>query len=119
MTTSTASAGPTWTMPVPSSRPFPGEDKIAGFYMGPDGYHWGRDFLTKNPDGPRQTVMQKQWLSFALWGRLAYEPDLPAATFERAHRRAFPRCRCARTHRRVGGCLEDLSLHHAFLLGRH
>ncbi len=60
----------------------PGEDKIAGFYMGCDGFFWGRDFLTKDATTPRQTVMQKQWLSFALWGRLAYEPDLPAATFE-------------------------------------
>lgn len=61
----------------------PGKDKIAGFYMGPDGYIWGRDFLTKDNSSPRQTVMRKQWLSFALWGRLAYEPDLPANTFER------------------------------------
>jgi len=68
----------------------PGADKIAGFYMGCDGYHWGRDFLTKDPDGPRSTVMQKQWLSFALWGRLAYEPDLPAATFERLTAARFP-----------------------------
>lgn len=68
----------------------PGEDKIAGFYMGPDGYHWGRDFLTKNPEGPRPTVMQKQWLSFALWGRLAYDPDLPAATFQRLTAARFP-----------------------------
>ncbi len=68
----------------------PGEDKIAGFYMGPDGYHWGRDFITKDPAGPRQTIMQKMWLSFALWGRLAYEPDLPAATFERLIAARFP-----------------------------
>ena len=34
--------------------------------------------------------MQKQWLSFALWGRLAYEPDLPAATFERLIAARFP-----------------------------
>jgi hypothetical protein len=68
----------------------PGADKIAGFYMGCDGYHWGRDFLTKDPDGPRPTVMQKQWLSFALWGRLAYEPNLPAATFERLTAARFP-----------------------------
>ena len=61
----------------------PGEDKIAGFYMGSDGYLWGRDFLSKDAGTPRQTVMQKQWLSFALWGRLAYEPDLSAATFDR------------------------------------
>ncbi len=68
----------------------PGEDKIAGFYMGCDGYLWGRDFLSKDPGTPRQTVMHKQWLSFALWGRLAYEPDLPAATFERLTAARFP-----------------------------
>jgi hypothetical protein len=68
----------------------PGEDKIAGFYMGPDGYLWGRDFLTKDVTGVRPTVMQKQWLSFALWGRLAYEPDLSAATFERLTAARFP-----------------------------
>lgn len=61
----------------------PGEDKIAGFYMGPDGYVWGRDFLTNDNSSPRPTVIGKQWLSFALWGRLAYEPDLPTGVFER------------------------------------
>ncbi len=44
----------------------------------------------RTPARPRQTVMQKQWLSFALWGRLAYEPDLPAATFERLTAARFP-----------------------------
>jgi hypothetical protein len=68
----------------------PPEDKIAGFYMGPDGFLWGRDFLSKDAGSPRQTVMQKQWLSFALWGRLAYEPDLPAATFDRLKAARFP-----------------------------
>ena len=68
----------------------PGEDKIAGFYMGCDGYLWGRDFLSKDAGTPRQTVMQKQWLSFALWGRLAYEPDLPDAAFQRLTAAHFP-----------------------------
>ncbi|MEP2777646.1 MAG: hypothetical protein ABJQ29_09050 [Luteolibacter sp.] len=68
----------------------PPEDKIAGFYMGPDGYVWGRDFLTKDPGEKRQTVMGKQWLSFDLWGRLAYEPDLPDSTFERQVAARFP-----------------------------
>jgi len=68
----------------------PGEDKIAGFYMGSDGFVWGRDFLTKNPGEKRETVMAKQWLSFALWGRLAYEPDLPDATFARLVGARFP-----------------------------
>ena len=32
----------------------PPADKLAGFYMGPDGYVWGRDFLERHPDpGPR------------------------------------------------------------------
>jgi TPR repeat protein len=34
--------------------------------------------------------MQKQWLSFALWGRLAYEPDLPTGVFERLTAARFP-----------------------------
>ncbi len=71
-------------------RAIPGEDKIAGFYMGPDGYTWGREFLSRDPGNSRQTVMQKQWLSFALWGRLAYDPELPAATFERLVGARFP-----------------------------
>lgn len=68
----------------------PPADKVAGFYMGTDGYLWGRDFLSKDPGSPRQTVMQKQWLSFALWGRLAYAPDLPAAVFQRLTGARFP-----------------------------
>jgi len=68
----------------------PDANRIAGFYMGPDGYCWGRDFLTKDPGGPRQTVMQKQWLSFALWGRLAYDPSLPEEAFLRLIAARFP-----------------------------
>ncbi len=68
----------------------PPEDKIAGFYMGPDGFVWGRDFLTKDPGGKRETVMAKQWLSFDLWGKLAYDPDLPDASFERLIAARFP-----------------------------
>lgn len=63
----------------------PPADKIAGFYMGPDGYTWGRDFLERNPGpGPRPLVMEKQWYSFMMWGRLAYDPSLPDSHFEKA-----------------------------------
>ncbi len=68
----------------------PGADKIAGFYMGPDGYTWGREFLSRRPRRPHQLVMQKQWYSFLLWGRLAYEPSLPDAHFEQIVTRHFP-----------------------------
>jgi hypothetical protein len=68
----------------------PGADKIAGFYMGPDGYTWGREFLSRRPQTPHQLVMKKQWYSFLLWGRLAYEPDLPDAHFQKIVARHFP-----------------------------
>ena len=68
----------------------PREDKIAGFYMGSDGYVPGRDFLAKDATTPREMVLDKQWLAFALWGRLAYDPDLPAETFQRLVGARFP-----------------------------
>jgi hypothetical protein len=71
-------------------RNIPGPDKIAGFYMGPDGYIWGREFLSRQPERPRQTVIAKQWYSFLLWGRLAYEPSLTDAHFEQLVAKRFP-----------------------------
>ena len=64
----------------------PGPDKLAGFYMGPDGYIWGRDFLSRDAvaaDGRRQLVWDRQWFSFNLWGRLSYDPSLPETHFQR------------------------------------
>ena len=68
----------------------PGPDRIAGFNMGPDGYTWGREFIDKEPEKPRQLVMQKQWYSFAVWGRLSYEPGLPNSFFEQMLAAHFP-----------------------------
>lgn len=65
-------------------RNMPGPDKMAGFYMGPDGTVWGREFLSKEPDSPRQTVIGKRWYGFMIWGRLSYEPNLPDSLFERS-----------------------------------
>ena len=51
----------------------PGPDKLSGFYMGPDGYIWGRDFLSRDAvgkDGRRQLVMDRQWFSFNILGPL-------------------------------------------------
>jgi hypothetical protein len=68
----------------------PGPDKLAGYYMGPDGYIWGREFLSTEPETPRQLVIEKQWLSFMLWGRLSYDPSLPDDLFERTLSVRFP-----------------------------
>jgi hypothetical protein len=71
-------------------RGLPGPDKLAGYYMGPDGYIWGREFISTEPESPRQLVMQKQWYSFMLWGRLSYDPTLPDALFERTLAQRYP-----------------------------
>ena len=68
----------------------PGSDKVAGFYMGPDGYIWGREHLSTEPDSPRQLVIAKRWYSFMLWGRLTYDPSLPDALFLKTIANRFP-----------------------------
>jgi hypothetical protein len=80
-------------------RGLPGPEKLAGYYMGPDGYIWGREFLSTEPDSPRQLVMKKQWYSFMLWGRLSYEPDLPDSLFERTLAARFPEVPAAKLFR--------------------
>jgi hypothetical protein len=64
--------------------------KIAGFMLGPDGYTWGRDFVSTRPATPRPLVIEKQWYWFMLWGRLAFEPTLPDAVFESALEARYP-----------------------------
>jgi hypothetical protein len=60
----------------------PDLSKIAGIYIGPDGYNWGREYLSTEPDSPRQLVMEKMWYFFLLYGRLAYDPTIPNSRFE-------------------------------------
>lgn len=50
-------------------------DVSAGYYYGSDGYIWGREFLSTEPDTPRQLEMSKHWYHWMLWGRLGYDPD--------------------------------------------
>jgi hypothetical protein len=71
-------------------RNMPGPDKLAGYYMGPDGTVWGREFLSNEPGNPRQTVIGKRWYGFMIWGRLSYDPTLPDSFFERALAARFP-----------------------------
>jgi hypothetical protein len=68
----------------------PDLSKIAGFYMGPDGYTWGREFVSTAPDTPRQLVTEKMWFSMMLWGRLAYDPSITNRHFERVLGARFP-----------------------------
>ena len=71
-------------------RNMPGQDKMAGFYMGPDGTVWGREFISTEPEKPRDLVISKRWYSFMLWGRLSYDPSLPDSLFEQTIANRFP-----------------------------
>lgn len=51
-------------------------DVSLGYYYGSDGYIWGREFLSTEPDSPRQLEMDKHWYHWMLWGRLGYNPSL-------------------------------------------
>ena len=96
----------------------PQADKIAGFYMGPDGYTWGRDFLERNPGpGPRPLVMEKQWYSFMLWGRLAYDPSLPDSHFERALAARHPKASSPHLFRALQGAAQVMPLTTRFFWG--
>jgi hypothetical protein len=96
----------------------PPADKIAGFYMGPDGYTWGRDFLERNPaPGPRPLVMEKQWYSFMLWGRLAYDPSLPDSHFERALAARHPAAASPQVFRALQGASQVMPLITRFFWG--
>jgi hypothetical protein len=96
----------------------PPADKMAGFYMGPDGYVCGRDFLERHPSpGPRPLVMEKQWYSFLLWGRLAYDPALPDSRFERLLAVRHPTASSAHLFRALQGASQVMPLTTRFFWG--
>ena len=55
----------------------PPEPHLAGFHMGSDGYVWARESTSLTPEEPRQLEADKHDYRFTLWGRLAYDPELP------------------------------------------
>jgi hypothetical protein len=68
----------------------PGPDKLGGFLMGSDGYIWGREFTSTEPDSPRQLFIKKHQYSCMIWGHLAYDPTLPDAVFQKYLATRFP-----------------------------
>ncbi len=65
-------------------------DQTAGYHMGSDGYVWGREFISKQPEAPRQLEIDKHWYNFMLWGRLGYNPDIPKNRFQQIIASKYP-----------------------------
>ena len=56
-------------------------DVSEGFYYGSDQWIWGREFLSLDPETPRQVEVAKHWYHWMLWGRLGYDPNLTNERF--------------------------------------
>jgi len=70
---------------------FPPEQKFEGAYVGPDGYTWGREYVSKAPQSTeRQLVIKKFWYAMEIFGRLCYDPNTPNSYFKNAIGNKFP-----------------------------
>jgi len=65
-------------------------DYTAGFYMGSDGYVWGREFNSKDPSQAGKLELEKHWYKFMLWGRLSYNTELDSSFFIRKLALRYP-----------------------------
>jgi hypothetical protein len=68
----------------------PPSDRLAGFFLGPDGIIWGREFVSTEPETPRQSMIKKHGYSFSLWGQLTYDPTIPNQQFEKQLAYRYP-----------------------------
>lgn len=61
-----------------------------GFYYGSDQYIWGREFLSLEPETPRQIEIVKHWYHWMIWGRLGYDPTLSNERFVKILQQRYP-----------------------------
>ena len=62
----------------------------AGYFMGPDGFVQGREFVHKDPDLSGQLEVDKHWYRFMMFGRLGYDLTLTREFFEQKLKHRFP-----------------------------
>lgn len=55
-------------------------DQMEGFYLGSDGYTWGNDYSEKKSNR-RQNYLERNRYQIAIWGRMAYCPQLTEEYF--------------------------------------
>ena len=65
-------------------------DVSRGYYYGSDQYIWGREFLTREPESPRQIEIAKHWYQWMMWGRLGYDPTVSNERFTQILKAKYP-----------------------------
>jgi hypothetical protein len=65
-------------------------DVSRGFYLGSDQYVWGREFLSTEPETPRQIELAKHWYHWMIWGRLGYNPNVGSDRFAKVLQARYP-----------------------------
>ena len=63
---------------------------MAGYFWGPDGYIYARDFNSKNADKLPEYEIDKQWYHFMIYGRTGYDPELPESFFVNRIKAHYP-----------------------------
>lgn len=80
-------------------RNMPTGDVTQGFYYGSDQYVWGREFLSLEPETPREIELDKHWYQWMLWGRLGYDPSVTNERFMALLAERFPEAEPTRLFR--------------------
>jgi hypothetical protein len=86
-----------------------------GYYFGSDGYVWGREFISRTPQTPRQLEVDKHWYSWMLWGRLGYDPGLGTERLVSLLERRYP----GLDGRTLFDALQDASMIYPLTTGFH
>jgi len=63
---------------------------MSGFFWGPDGYIYAKDFNSKNADKLPKYEIDKQWYLFMIYGTAGYNPDLPESFYVNRIKNRFP-----------------------------
>ena len=72
---------------------FPSTERfLAGFYIGADGWVFGRDFTSKHPYYEEREALsiQRTWYMQKLWGRISYNPAISDDFFKQHLAARFP-----------------------------
>ncbi len=90
-------------------------EQTAGVYFGSDMWVWGREFLARHPKLKGQLEIDKHWLHFLLWGRMAYDPTLDNERIAALVGRRFPGIDGAK----LLALWQDASMIYALVTGFH